>query len=175
MKQKNFITIGLGVALLCAAGCGSVQHKASFNDAFTPSAGTKIAVGTVKNETGQQFDVDVEQMLSDALAEKLRKQNMLSESQESSQLLLTCKIVEYQKGDAFKRWLLPGWGSTVLSIQGNLIDKDEIIGTVQARRTVSVGGGYTIGAWRTVFASLAEDIVKDINSALAKKSNTSSK
>ena len=165
----------VGGVLLCVTGCGSVQHKASFNNTFVPPDAVKIAVGTVTNETGQQFDVGVEQLLMDALAEKLRKKNMLSDNQESSQLSLTCKIVEYEKGDAFKRWLLPGWGSTVLSVQGDLKDKNGIVGTIQARRTISIGGGYSVGAWRTVFASLADDIVKDISSGLAKSTSTKPK
>ncbi len=29
-------------------------------------------------------------------------------------------------------------------------------------------GGYTIGAWRTVFASIAKDVVKDLRSKIPK-------
>lgn len=31
-----------------------------------------------------------------------------------------------------------------------------------AKRTVDAGGGYTIGAWETIFKSVADDIVTEL-------------
>ena len=80
--------------------------------------------------------------------------------------MLDCKIVEYDKGNAFKRWLLPGWGSTALSIECNLREGSLVVGTIEVRRTIDVGGGYTIGAWRTVFKTVAEDVAKELGAKL---------
>jgi hypothetical protein len=38
--------------------------------------GTKVELGTVKNQTGQTFDIDVEKMLADALSNALKKNNL---------------------------------------------------------------------------------------------------
>ncbi len=57
---------------------------------------------------------------------------------------------------------MPGWGSTVLSIQCDLLDTDRKVGTLDAKRTVDAGGGYTIGAWKNVFRQLALDVVQDM-------------
>jgi len=156
------------VTIMALTGCGSVQHKVSFQDNYAPQAQTKIEVGQVTNETEETFDVNIEQMLTDAFAEELRKEEMLWDGGSNTKLVLNSKIVEYAKGDAFKRWLLPGWGSTVLTIQCDLKDGDNVVGSVNARRTVSIGGGYTIGAWKTIFASLAKDVVQDLRSQIPK-------
>jgi hypothetical protein len=42
----------------------------------------------------------------------------------------------------------------------------ENVGLVRARRTISFGGAYTIGAWRTIFASLADEIVSELRSKI---------
>jgi hypothetical protein len=41
-----------------------------------------------------------------------------------------------------------------------------MVGSVEARRTVSFGGAYTIGAWKTVFASVAKDVVKELQTQM---------
>ena len=154
--------------IMVITGCGTVQHKVTFQDNYLPQSQTKIEVGTVTNETGETFDVNIEQMLTDALAEELRKEVMLWDGGNNTKLVLSSKIVEYAKGDAFKRWLLPGWGSTVLTIQCDLKNANKVVGSVEARRTISIGGGYTIGAWKTIFDSLAKDVVKDLRSQIPK-------
>lgn len=161
----NIGTLLLSIALI---GCGSVEHKLDLQNSYTPAVATKIEVGKVTNETGQTFDVNVEQMLTDALAEKLTEENLLWSGQGDDKLILSSKIVEYEKGNAFKRWLLPGWGSTVIAVHGDLKKDNQLVGSEQARRTVSIGGGYTIGAWKTIFNSIAEDIVEDLREKVPK-------
>lgn len=156
------------LTIMALTGCGAVQHKVTFQDNYSPQARTKIEVGQVTNETKETFDVNVEQMLTDAFAEELRKETMLWDGGSDTKLVLSSKIVEYAKGDAFKRWLLPGWGSTVLTIQCDLKDGNKVVGSAEARRTVSIGGGYTIGAWKTIFASVAKDVVEDLRSQISK-------
>jgi hypothetical protein len=133
-------------------------------DNYKPESRTLIEVGKVSNETGKTFDIELEQMLTDAFSNALRKEKLLPVDGDGHRLVLTSRIVEYNKGSAFKRWLLPGWGTTVIAIEGDLVDGQQVVGSFRARRTISVGGGYTIGAWRTVFASIAEDVVKDLRS-----------
>ena len=86
--------------------------------------GTKVVVGSVKNQTGQSFDIDVEKMLADALNGALEKRNLKWAGGNFPMLELSAEIVEYTKGDAFKRWLMPGWGSTVLVVRGALTDAE---------------------------------------------------
>ena len=167
MRFSSLITVMFLAAII--NGCGSVQHKIDLKQGYAPQIGTTVQVGAVTNQTGQKFEVDVEKMFSDALVDKLSKENLLSAGGNSPLLLLNSKIVEYEPGNAFKRWLLPGWGSTILTVQCDLKDGGNLVGSVDARRTVSVGGGYSIGAWRTIFSSLAEDIVDELKSKISNK------
>ncbi len=148
------------------AACGSVQHELRLNDGYLPQPGTNVEVEAVSNATGQTFDIDVEQMFWAALSEKLGHAQLSRPGTSGPKLALRTKIVEYEKGDAFKRWLLPGWGATVLSVHSDVMDGGRLVGTIAARRTVSAGGGYTIGAWKTIFNSVADDIVSDLKSKL---------
>ena len=161
------ILVTLGVAAL--GGCGAVHHAAQLESGFLPKPDMRIEVGPVTNATAQTSEIDVSQHFAAALGKALEKKDLLwTEGKGSERLVLTTKIVEYEEGHAFKRWLLPGWGSTVLSIQGDLKEQTsgKIIGSVEARRSISFGGLYTIGAWMTIFPSVAEDVVDELQSKL---------
>lgn len=165
-KYIDHILILFFVIIL--TGCGSVNHKINLEDGFSPKIGTNIEIDKTINATGQEFDIDIEKFFSDALAEALREKNMLWTGENTPKLKLQGKIIEYEEGNAFKRWLLPGWGATVVSVQCDLRDGQQIVGTIDARRTVSMGGGYTINAWRTIFADIAEDIVEELETKIMK-------
>lgn len=160
--MKFFAAVLLGISMIAAVGCGTVEHKLSFQNNYTPTQGTKVEVGKVVNETGQTFDIDIEKMFADAITEALQDEKLIYTDSEGHKLVLTSNIIEYTKGDAFKRWLMPGWGSTKLSIRCDLKDGDKVVGSADAKRTVDAGGGYTVGAWKTIFASISKDVVKDL-------------
>jgi hypothetical protein len=167
--RKVFLTAIFILFIFAASGCGSAHHTLDFQNNYGPKADTKIEVGPVTNETGEKFDIDIEKMFAAALAEKLRYKELIWEGKEGSKLTTNCKILEYKKGDAFKRWLMPGWGSTVLAVQCNLADNDNVVGVINARRTVDAGGGYTVGAWEKIFGQLAMDIAEDVQSKINNK------
>lgn len=164
-SKKKFILFFCAVFfMLLATGCGTVQHKVDFKDKYTPPPNTKIELGRVMNKTGDEFDIDIKKMLSDSLEKTLKEKELLWASANEPRLLLESNIIEYKKGDAFKRWLLPGWGATILIVRCDLVDEDnKIVGSVEAKRTVDAGGAYTIGAWKTVFDNLANDVVEDLS------------
>ena len=171
---RTACSIGFILLGLVLAGCGAVSHEGTLLNGYVPERGIRIEVGKVTNATGQTPTVDgetvnIEQMLTDNLTAKLRDEEFLWAGAPGRRLVLISKILEYEPGDAFKRWLLPGWGSTVVAVEGELHDEtNTLVGTVQARRTVSFGGAYTIGAWRSIFSSVADDIVSDLRSKIPK-------
>lgn len=173
LTQFMHLVASTGI-ILALYGCGAVNHKLTLKDNYTPQTGTTIEVGKVTNTTGQTFEVNVEELLRAARAEKLRTEGMLLTKGGANNIVLTSNIVEYDEGNAFKRWLLPGWGATVLSVQCDLKEGSQLVGSVEARRTVSVGGAYTIGAWSTIFTSLAGDIVEDLQGKFPKVSTEKS-
>lgn len=167
-KGRVGVAILSCMALFLLSACGTVQHKMNLLNNFTPDSATGVEVGKVTNETGKTFDpeINVEDMLRRALTEKLTAEKLLWSNTTPKKLVLDSKILDYDAGDAFKRWLLPGWGATVLTIQSDLRQDGQLVGTVDAKRTVSVGGAYTIGAWKTVFDNLAGDVVEDLRAKI---------
>lgn len=106
---KKFLLIFLSLLFMAVAtGCGTVKHKVDFKDKYTPPADTKIELGRVMNKTGEEFDIDIKKMLSDSLEKTLKEKELLWSSTGGPRLLLESNIIDYRKGDAFKRWLLPG-------------------------------------------------------------------
>jgi len=159
----------LVVSLVGTTGCGAVHHSASFEPSFAAQPGMLVEVASVTNTTGKSYEVDIISMLRDQLTTALQKESLLSQGGASGQqLAMDVKIIEYEEGDAFKRWLLPGWGETVLSVECDLKRKADgrKVGSIQARRTVSVGGAYSIGAWRTIVESVSKDVVKEVQTKL---------
>jgi hypothetical protein len=163
--QRRFLlpTIFL-VMLIVISGCGTTHHNIAMQNDYLPKAASKVEVRKVSNNTGEKFDVDVEQMLATALERRLRDEQLLYASNTGPKLSMNCKILTYEKGNAFKRWLMPGWGATTLSVQCDLLDTNKVIGSLNAMRSVSAGGGYTINEWEKVFADVAKHIAQDIKS-----------
>lgn len=153
------------ILALLLNSCGTVSTKSDFEPDLAAVADITFEVLSVTNETSESFDFEAESELKEQLNEELKKSGYLRTNEES-RIGLNVRIVDYQKGNAFKRWLMPGFGSTLLRVEADLIQDGEVIGTVNALRTVSFGGGYTIGAWRTVFSKISKDIVKELSNKI---------
>lgn len=149
--------------LLFLVACGTVEHSVRVEDQQAFGVATKILVGEVANKTGESFDIDIEAMLRDAMVNELAKQNLLGQQGTPDLVSMNVNIIEYRKGDAFKRWLWPGYGSTILVIEAMLLDAEgNVDATAQANRSVDAGGGYTTGAWNKIFKDVAADLVSDL-------------
>lgn len=160
MNVKSYGYAAIVIAPLLVAGCGTVEQKVALDQGYTVRPGTKVALGPVTNQTGQTFDIDIEKMMASAFSQALKAKDLEWPGGDVPRLTLTAEIIEYAKGDAFKRWLMPGYGSTVLVVRGSLYESDNRkVGSVDAKRTVDAGGGYTVGAWETIFRNLADDVI----------------
>jgi hypothetical protein len=169
--KRCFAVSIIGILVLSLTGCGAIHHSANFESGFLPKPDTKIKVGTVVNETGQTFDIDIPNMLAGELSRALKNEGLLwTEGLNNEHLIISCKIVGYEKGNALKRWLVPGWGSTALSVQCDLNKNtsSQIVGSVNALHSVSAGGLYSANAWKTVFTDLSKDVTKDLRSKIGR-------
>jgi hypothetical protein len=130
----------------------------------------RIKVATVVNDTGYTFDVDIEQMLVNTLEEQLMEENLLSLGKEEPNLFMESRIVGYKKGNAFKKWMMPGWGSTELAIHCDLKDdKNNLVGSAMSSREIVGGGLRTVGAWETIFKDVANDVAGDLRTQIQAK------
>jgi hypothetical protein len=170
--QKTASLLILGTIVVLLAGCGAANRTVRLEDGYTLKQGSRIQAGNATNVTGNTFEeIDIEKAFKEELDKSLVKNGLNGAGSDAGKsFLLPCKIVEYEQGNAFKRWLLPGWGATALSVQCDLreIPGERTVGSVEARRTVSAGGGYTIGAWKTIFTTVADDVSMEISSKIGK-------
>ncbi len=163
IKRVTLLSFVFGAVLLFT-GCGAVKHSSMFTDDFIPKPEMKIEVGMVVNESGEIYGINVVELFSNSLKQELSKKALLTTEMMEDGLIIESRIVEYEKGDALKRWLLPGWGATALTVHCELKDKKTgiLVGSVDARRTISIGGLYTLNAWQDIMDSVAKDVVKEI-------------
>lgn len=166
--KRSARSLGVHAALMALAlmpACGGPGVSIKGESGLLPKPGARVALSEVKNVSGLTFDVDVEGLLRGAMLSALQGEQLEWTSGSSShRLTLDLDILEYRPGNAFQRWLLPGYGSTVLGVRGIL--KDGQSGAVAAEfvheRSVHFGGAYTVGAWSYVFGQVADDIAEDL-------------
>jgi hypothetical protein len=163
LLYQMLMMVTLVLFLIILFGCAEVKHQIAFNEQYEPPENIKIQVGEVFNDTGFESDVNIEELLTDALEEELDAEGLLWMGKEGPKLILVSRIVNYQKGSAAKRWMAPGWGSTILAVECDLQEQNgNIVGIVKAKGEVAAGGLYSAGAWMTIFKSVADDIARDL-------------
>ncbi|MBK5099574.1 MAG: DUF4410 domain-containing protein [Desulfobacteraceae bacterium] len=155
--------------LICAvmlfAGCATGPETSKIQSGGLPKPGAKIVLATIGNKSGEAFEYDVENLLRNAIETALKKENLSVDTAiQRPDFTLSLFITEYRPGNAFKRWLLPGYGGTVLAVDGELRDtKDHgVIATITHKQGVYAGGAYSIGAWEYIFNTVAADIARDL-------------
>ena len=160
------------ISCLVLIGCGTTNRNVIFHEGYQPPVGTKIEVPSAANATGKTFEeIDIGKTLSEELVAALAKEGINADrAVQGSRLSLPCRITEYEPGDAFKRWLWPTYGSTVLNVTCEIreIESGKMVGTAEAKHTVDAGGAYTIGAWKYIFTNVAQDIAKELKGKLPK-------
>ena len=160
IKNKISLLMILGIFVTGCATTSSIEviSKNALEDNF--SIDTLVA----KNETGKVFDIDVESLLSKAVNKELTIQNLSGKGGLAYELKIS--IIQYDEGNAFARWMVPGMGKTILSVEAVLYDEiGKAVAQSQATRSIGAGGGYTINAWSRVFDQVAKQLVDDLVSA----------
>lgn len=159
--MKRVLLIAAISSILCA--CGTAHVAIQIDDEYRTDDETKVVLGETKNETGNEYDVDITGMLESALEKQLRENKILSSLSDKGNIVIVSRIMEYEKGDAFKRWLMPGYGSTKLSVNSDIKDSQgNIVGSITSKHTVDSGGAYSVGAWEKIFGNVSKDIVKEL-------------
>ncbi len=154
------------LAVSTISGCSTTaQLKGAPESNLLPKRGAAVQMGNVTMKASKKYDVDVEKMLRDALGKALADQGLQwSGDPNAVRFIFNAEILDYEMGNAFGRWLVPGATPTILAIRGELRDpkNDALAGTLEHKRGVYAGGFYTIGAWRTIFQSVSSDVAKEL-------------
>jgi hypothetical protein len=131
----------------------------------------RVQVGDVQSRISSQevSNVDITGLMRAALERALVSEGIAaSPGATVTPALLNVNVVGYMPGSAFGRWLMPGVGATVLSVEGNLTDKEsgKVLARIRDERGVYAGGLYTIGAWKTIFDTVARDVASNLANRL---------
>ncbi|MBN2178730.1 MAG: DUF4410 domain-containing protein [Deltaproteobacteria bacterium] len=126
---------------------------------------SKIEVGTITTADQKKYDVDAESLLRNALEKALLEKGILrSKGTNEKYFTLSANITDYEMGNAFKRWLLPFYGATILKVECEITDSSKGVSVTkfEHRQSIVVGGLYTVGGWKTIFDTVARDIAADL-------------
>ena len=107
-----------------------------------------------------------------ALEEALAEHNIAWQGDTAAdRFVLEVTVDDYEPGNAFARWILPGYGATIIHVSGRLTDisTGEIAGKLDYERGVYAGGAYSIGAWETIFGTIADDIATQLSNRINNK------
>lgn len=145
--------------------CATPHKKGGPVKVLTLNPDYKYKIEKVEVVEKEEHKVDATKMLWTALEKSLREKDLLwAESSKQNYYAISVQILDYDMGSAFKRWLMPGYGSTVLDVHTDVIDVDtgQKVSELEHRQTVAGGGLYSVGAWERIFNTAAKDIATDI-------------
>jgi len=157
------ILIHLLTIVLLLQGCG-ISKSFQFAPGVTRIPDQPIGIGAIDNAAGSEIPFDYEPYFRNALKSALLKNHITYDEIEDAKLVLDVKILEYQAGDAFKRWLWPGYGKTICFVRAKINDRasNQQLAVVNVRRSIAYGGLYTVGAYKYVFDNVADAVADEL-------------
>ena len=161
MKRLILSVISLFM-IIAMTGCATSQHNIKLQNSYKPKQDIKVKITKIINQTGVKYEIPIKKMLKTAFIKQLTEANLLAKNSSTNVIVLNVDITKFSEGSAFKRWIMPRWGETELTITAKLYDNHQKIGTLSATREIAIGGGYTIGAWEYIFNDLAKDVIEDL-------------
>lgn len=164
--RKILLLTMIAIVLFVLVGCGTktVYIADPGSEPVDPNA--HFSVGEVKDSSGFVFEADDDDTfdLKDAMRSSLQdKLNANNPIGDSFRYIVDVNILDYAPGNAALRWLAPGAGKTKLSVEAEIrAEGGKSYAIIQAARSIGFGGAFTIGAWKYVFDTVAEEIVEAI-------------
>lgn len=137
---------------------------------YALQAGQTIELPPIENVTGKSLDPPADQIFNEYMGNLLKERKLLNMVAQPAAVVLKTKLIEYEPGNAFGRWLLPGLGTTVCTVDAELLEKQTgaLIGRMQSRQTVSIGGAYSIGADTYICKRVADELMAEIDKKTGK-------
>lgn len=161
IKLITFIIVAMSLIIGGCATPGSDGPGKALS--LDPEYKYKIKQITVTDK--DKFEVDAAKLLRTAMEDSLKSKDLLLDKASiQKHYAISAQILDYDMGNAFKRWLMPGYGSTVLGVHTDVIDSEtgETITYMEHRQTTASGGFYSVGDWEHIFTTVANDITTDL-------------
>ncbi|MCR5259344.1 MAG: hypothetical protein K6E40_14445 [Desulfovibrio sp.] len=169
--MKGVFKLATTTLLACLALTGCASHgslemspnatsfggNATFqNSSVTDDSGWKPEEGDAK--------IDLAAVLKSAIDVELGVEGIAGDGYR-----IKTSILKYEPGNAFKRWLMPGYGATKLYTESYVYDRNDVqVAKIPVTRYVGMGGGFTIGAWKEVFTDVARELVRTLKKGMQK-------
>ena len=148
-----------GIVLL---GCAT-QSATQVQQPFEPVQHREIRIEPCVDRTGFTGGRDLTREATRALTEKIEATRLFEITPEA-RLVVTCDLERFTEGSALKRWIMPGWGSTLAAIAVMVWEKpgDHILATFRSQSSVKEGGLYTVGADQYILTVAFNEIVDQL-------------
>ncbi|MFC1826531.1 YajG family lipoprotein [Thermodesulfobacteriota bacterium] len=162
IKSLLYLMICLSLVL---SGCAKPTTGTGPGRTLALDQNYKYKIEQIDIHGTKEYEVDVKEIFRAALEKALRDKDLLWDgSPEKKYYGIFMRMLDYEMGNAFKRWLLPTYGATILSVHTDVInlEKNEVITYMEHKQTLAGGGFYSVGAWEYVFDNVAKDIAIDI-------------
>jgi len=160
------VLLSLVMAIFLTA-CGTMEQSLKLEEQYVPHENTRVAIGNVSDERLEPLCGDVENMLRDALAEKLKSHKIYCEKAQGHDLVLNARVkmsmgnlwdVIYMIGSSH------GGGNPSLAVEYELLDHaGKVIGAARASRGV-VSSCPPDEYQKTILSNLANEVVNDLAS-----------
>jgi uncharacterized lipoprotein YajG len=164
IKTYHYISLII-ITSLIISGCAGKTSGTGPARTLALEPDYKYRIGEINTSEAKEYEIDTKEMLRRALEKALTEKDMLwNGSSEQKHYDISLRITEYEMGNAFKRWLLPTYGSTVLGVHTDIVDAEtsQIITSMERKQTIAAGGLYSVGAWKYVFDVVAKEIAVDL-------------
>ena len=165
IKHSRLLSYFMIFISLIFTGCAAQTSGTGPGRTMALEESYKYKIEKIEISEAKEYEVDVKEILRKSLNKALSDKDLLWDGSPSKKYYgISMRIIEYDMGNAFKRWLLPTYGSTILNVHTDVIDleKNEIVTYMEHKQTIAAGGLYSIGAWKYIFDYVAKDVAIDL-------------
>jgi uncharacterized protein DUF4410 len=151
------------VALALSSACGASRQKVRLEAIPTPlTVATRFSVDSIEPREGLYVDRPYLSDFDRAFLKALSDERLIG-GVKSGEYTLKPICVSFDEGNAAKRWLVPGWGSTVSEVKVSILDNSGTeVGTVEATETVAIGGVFSVGADNYIMDRVAKALAQKL-------------
>lgn len=167
MKRAALILVAMltcGGAFGCSTKVAYIANDSQQLEAVDPRG--QFSLGKVSDLSGFKFapkDINTLDLVDSMTVSMQLALTKYPPRNRNKQYIINIDILEYDPGNAAKRYFLPGSGKTKLSIKATVSDENgNIYATVPVERSIGWGILGNPNAWKTVFDEVSWHAMRNI-------------
>ena len=149
------------VVLLATMACVT-QSSVQAERPFVADHHARVSVEPCRSRMAEP-DPGLEASATKALRDKLARSEVF-ELVPAGDVIATCDLELFAEGNAFERWLVPGWNPTLAQVAVTLWEQpgDHELVSVRGKAAVRSGGLYTVGADHYILPTAMDEVVEQL-------------